>query len=86
MVPYPLELLVRDKPDVVLVTHAYEKTPSLADEIARHPAIRALGSDTTGNVVPPGSWACGGAFTIEAVEALRRLRDTLAKPQEGHAG
>lgn len=82
MVPYPLELLVRDKPDVVLVTHAYEKTPSLADEIARHPAIRALGSDTTGNVVPPGSWACGGAFTIEAVEALRRLRDTLSKPQE----
>lgn len=85
MAPYPLELLVADRPDVVLTGRPYNDAPALADQITRHPALAALGTARSSDVVPAGSWACGGPFTIEAVRALRRLRDALAD-RRGAAG
>lgn len=86
MVPYPLELLVKDRPDVVLVSRPYSDVPALADQITRHPAIAALGLIHDSDVVPSGSWSCGGPFTMEAVRALRRLRQSMIRPNKGKEG
>ncbi len=77
MAPYPLELLITDRPDVVLLGARIEDAPALADQVTRHPAIAASGAVTATGVVPRGSWGCGGPFTLEAVRALRALRDEL---------
>lgn len=77
MAPYPLELLITDRPDVVLLSTRVEDAPALADQVTRHPAIAASGALAATGIVPRGAWGCGGPFTLEAVRALRRLRDDL---------
>lgn len=77
MAPYPLELLVVDRPDVVLLSARVEDAPALADQVTRHPAIAASGATTATGIVPRGAWSCGGPFTLEAVRALRMLRDDI---------
>lgn len=77
MAPYPLELLITDRPDVVLLSERIEGAPALADQVTRHPAIAASGAAVATGIVPRGSWSCGGPFTLEAVRALRALRDDL---------
>lgn len=77
MAPYPLELVVVDRPDVVLLSAPIDAAPSLADGVARHPALASSGAAIRFGLVPDGSWSCGGPFTIEALRALRALRDTL---------
>lgn len=78
MRPFPLELVVKSRPDVILLSRPYDDAPALADQIARHPAIRAIGAIRGSAIVPEGSWACGGPFTIEALRALSRLHDSIA--------
>ena len=78
MAPYPLELLIRDRPDVVLLGPPYADAPALADQFVRHPAIAALQAVTRADVVPRGAWGCAGPFTIEAVRALAALRREIA--------
>jgi len=78
MAPYPLELLVRDRPDLVLLGSPYPGGPSLADQFVEHPAIASLKSLRRKGIAPRGSWACAGPFTIEAVRALKALREEMA--------
>ncbi|WP_235679358.1 ABC transporter substrate-binding protein [Aquibium microcysteis] len=85
MAPYPLELLVSDRPDVVLLPARAEDAPALADEVTRHPAIAASGARLASGIVPRGAWNCGGYFTLEAVRALRGLRDGILEAR-GAAG
>lgn len=77
MAPYPLELLIVDRPDVVLLSARVEDAPALADQVTRHPAIASSGAMTATGIVPRGAWSCGGPFTLEAVRALRLLRDQI---------
>lgn len=77
MAPYPLELLITDRPDVVLLAARLDDAPALADQVTRHPAIAASGALAATGIVPRGSWSCGGPFTLEAVRALRALRDEI---------
>ena len=77
MAPYPLELLITDRPDVVLLSAGIDEAPALADQVTRHPAIAASGAKAAIGIVPRGSWSCGGPFTLEAVRALRLLRDEI---------
>lgn len=77
MAPYPLELLVVDRPDVVLLSARVDEAPALADQVTRHPAIAASGARTATGIVPRGAWSCGGPFTLEALRALRMLRDDI---------
>lgn len=77
MAPYPLEFLVADRPDIILLSRPYADAPALADVIARHPALAALPAIRRDDLIPPGSWSCGGTFTLEALEALRGLADEL---------
>lgn len=75
MTPFPLELLVKDAPDIIVLPDILADTPSLADQIASHPAIAALPKSTLQVRVPAGSLACGGPFVIEAVKALAAARE-----------
>lgn len=77
MVPYPLELLVRDQPDLVLLGSPFPGAPSLADQFVEHPAIAVLKSLRRKGIAPRGSWSCAGPFTIEAVRALKTLREEM---------
>lgn len=79
MAPFPLETLVASRPDVVVLPDILAGTPSLADQISDHPAIDAIPGTLAGRFVPRGSWSCGGPFVLEAVKALRRLRDKLVQ-------
>lgn len=77
MAPYPLELLVADRPDLILISPPYTDAPALADQIAAHPAVVALGTARSERVAPRGAWSCGGPFTVDALRSLRSLRDRL---------
>lgn len=83
MAPFPLELLVRDRPDLVLLGSPFPGAPSLADQFVEHPAIAAMPALRRKSVVPRGSWACAGPFTIEAVRALKTLREEMAAAKGG---
>lgn len=83
MVPYPLELLVRDRPDLVLLASPFPGAPSLADQLVEHPAIASLKSLRRKGIAPRGSWSCAGPFTLEAVRALKALREEMAAGGEG---
>ena len=50
MAPFPLELLVEKRPDIIVLPEPLADTPALADLIALHPAIRALGEGTLRSV------------------------------------
>lgn len=84
MVPYPLELLVRDRPDLVLLASPFPGGPSLADQFVEHPAIASLPALRRRGVAPRGSWACAGPFTLEAVRALKALREEMAAKDGTH--
>lgn len=85
MAPYPLELLVRDRPDLVLLGSPFPGAPSLADQFVEHPAIASLKSLRRKGIAPRGSWSCAGPFTVEAVRALKALREEMAAAK-GAAG
>jgi len=83
MMPLPLEQLVSHEPDIVIVSEPMADAPALADQIAHHPALRALEASRIGAFVPRGAWACGGPFVIEAVRALTELREEIAAMNGG---
>ncbi|SMH43308.1 ABC transporter substrate-binding protein [Mesorhizobium australicum] len=85
MAPFPLELLVEKKPDIVVLPEPLADTPALADLIASHPAIRALGQGTLRIHLPRGSASCGGPFVIEAVKALVEARRRVVSCPAGGA-
>ncbi|TKT80234.1 ABC transporter substrate-binding protein [Aquamicrobium sp. LC103] len=78
MAPFPLELLVVHRPDIVILREPLTEAPALADQITRHPALRALKTSHVGAYVPPGSWACGAPAVLDAVRALRAVREEAA--------
>jgi iron complex transport system substrate-binding protein len=78
MTPFPLELLVKNKPDAIVLSKPLAGAPALADLTIAHPALHALGAGRSGVFVPDAAWSCGGPFTLEAVKVLRRLREEIA--------
>ena len=81
MAPFPLELLVETRPDIIVLPEPLADRPALADLIAAHPAIRALGEGTVRIHLPRGSSSCGGPFVIEAVKALAEARRRVVSCQ-----
>jgi len=62
-----LEGLLKAKPDL-LVTETAPDFPSIATDLAWHPALRGLARRT----VPPALLICGGPFSVRAAEILAR--------------
>jgi len=78
MAPMSIELIVSQKPDVIITRAGEEDTPSLGAKVPYHPALRALHDTRIGPFVPRGTWSCGGPFVLDAVKALARLREEIA--------
>ena len=65
----PMETLVRASPDVIAILSYQSTTPSLANSILDHPALRAAVATRTVHV-PTRYWACGLPQSLDAVELL----------------
>lgn len=66
----PLERLVLERPDLVILGDSEYDKPALAQENFSHPAFRAVAADRLVRV-PGRYWICGGPFTLEAARLLR---------------
>jgi len=62
-----LEALLANPPDL-LVTETAPSTPSMATNLAWHPALRGIARRT----IPPELLTCGGPFSVGAAELLAR--------------
>ena len=73
----PLETLVANAVEILIISASRDGPPALATEILRHPVLAAL-SDRTRVVVLPGRlWNCGGPAVVEAIERLRQVADDV---------
>lgn len=68
LVRLPLERLVMETPDLLVLGQNYG-APALAQELLRHPAVRALGADRA--AIADNLWVCGLPRSVEAVATLR---------------
>jgi iron complex transport system substrate-binding protein len=82
----PLERIVSDPPDAILLGDDGTERNSLAAESLAHPALRHLTSTRPTLVVPDRLWLCGLSNTGEAVRRLADFRATLpARPPAAEA-
>lgn len=65
----PLERLVMARPDLVLTSQPYPGG-SRAEEILRHPALRALTADPGAGAVSDSDWVCGTPHVLRAAARL----------------
>jgi iron complex transport system substrate-binding protein len=77
MAPFPLELLVSDPPDLIILPHTSSGAPALADEATSHPVLGRLEGTVTASFSRAALWSCGGAFTLDALRELRTLAKRL---------
>lgn len=75
----PLETLIMAQPDLIASDGDRYGTPSLAEDVYRHPAYEFLLQRSHGLSVPSKYTICGGPFTAQAAVLLRDLADQ-AKP------
>jgi iron complex transport system substrate-binding protein len=69
----PLETVVANAVDVLILSASRDGPPALATEILRHPVLAALADRTRLVVLPGRLWNCGGPAAIEAIERLMRV-------------
>ncbi len=74
---FPLELLVQDPPDLIILPKPTPGAPALADEILAHPVLARLKATVTGGFSSPAALSCGGPFTMDAIQELRALAPLL---------
>jgi iron complex transport system substrate-binding protein len=67
----PLEILVRNAPDLLIVSSSRDGPPSLATEILKHPVLSQLGARTAIVVLPSRLWSCAGPEVVDAIDLLR---------------
>ncbi len=72
-----LEALLATAPDVIITAADTPRTPALAYDTLRHPAIAALTAQAKRVVVPLRYWICGLPETLRAVEILAEARQRL---------
>jgi iron complex transport system substrate-binding protein len=65
-----LEQLILSKPDLIVANETREEKPALAQQNFQHPAYRQLLSSVKKAHIDGRITACGGPFTIDAIEQL----------------
>ena len=75
----PLEILALSDPDIVITPVPYAGA-SRAEDVFRHPAVRALQMGRAAQAVSDHDWVCGTPFALRAAEKLALLRKTLLEP------
>ncbi len=76
----PLEQLVLDPPDLVVLAHAADDFRTVLADNLRHPAFTTLIARRPSLHLPMPLWMCGTARIADAVEALAEARERL-RPQ-----
>src|SRR5690606_15970615 len=79
----PLEELVLQQPDLVVLGEQDYGAAALAQENFKHPAFKAVATPDRLVHIPDRYWICGAPFTLEAV---RMLADAAQKRTQSEAG
>ena len=70
----PLETLIVNQPEFLIIDAPYADTPTLTHQLIRHPALAASPSPPEFLDVASRDWVCGGPFIAETVERLAAAR------------
>lgn len=73
----PLEMLLAQKPDLVVTGSTSYDRPAMAQDNFAHPAFRDYVADGKQVSVPDKYWVCGAPFTLEAVRILRDAAEAV---------
>ena len=68
---YPMELLLLDQPELLILDPQSQGGPSLAHQLLQHPALDEVYSTSSRIEIPPQAWACGTHHVFAAVEMIR---------------
>lgn len=82
MAPFPLELIIQEQPDILIVPGEENDAPTLGAEVPHHPALQALSRTRAGAFVSPAAWSCGGPAVLEALKKLHAVRKQVAPCEE----
>jgi len=74
----PLETIVTNEVDVLILSSSLDWPPAIATEILRHPALAKLPNQPRVVVMPTRLWNCGGPPLVEAVDRLTAVARELA--------
>ena len=77
----PLELLVADPPDLLVLASRAGDDPTVAADNLRHPALLHLLKARASLTLPWQLWLCGTPHVAEAVETLAGALSALKKPR-----
>jgi iron complex transport system substrate-binding protein len=75
----PLENVVLNGVDILIVSTSRDGPPALATEILRHPVLERLAQRVRIVSVPGRLWSCGTPSSVEAVELLRKAVDDVPR-------
>ncbi len=78
----PLEMLIVNRPDIVILDETSETAPALAQGLFQHPAFRHVSRTAEIARVPDKYWSCGGPFVIEALKVLIDARNRVNAREE----
>ncbi|HKM72482.1 MAG TPA: ABC transporter substrate-binding protein [Stellaceae bacterium] len=77
----PLETLIADRPDLLILNTPRAIYPSLAESVLRHPAIAAAIAPDRRVIVSQSLWICGGPEIGDAIALLAQARARLVTAQ-----
>jgi iron complex transport system substrate-binding protein len=68
----PLETIVTEKVEVLIVSASRDGPPAMATEVLKHPVIARIADRTRVVVMPTRMWNCAGPSVVDAIELLMR--------------
>jgi iron complex transport system substrate-binding protein len=77
--PLPLEALVSQPPDILLVGDTTYGAPTHAERVVHHPALRALESRMSRESLPARLLYCSGPAMIDSLDALVVAREHASR-------
>ncbi len=77
---YPMELLIADAPDLLILDPQVYSGPSLAHAMLTHPALRNVYQGSQRVEIPPQAWACGSHHVFAAIDLIRFAASEIVAP------
>jgi iron complex transport system substrate-binding protein len=71
----PLERLIAEEPDIIVLENDGSDAPAMATAILQHPALRHTRQRAVTMTVPAPQWSCAGPWLAEAAERLAAARE-----------
>lgn len=75
----PLEVLLLDQPDLLVMNDYQQAPPSLAQELLRHPALTKTFTGASTVIIPAQAWSCGSPNIVRAIEELRQAAISIVE-------